>query len=268
MGALIGLHLRIGVTVSVTLLMLAVGPVCAQPSTIEGRVLQLGLGSIAANGVVVFHSADATEAAAFFARELDAALAWYAEELGWHGTIRAAVLNAADYRLVTPLPYPSPHTESATNFIVLADRANSHPGFELWDLDSEVVSAAWAFHEVGHVIARDLNVVSGNLWINELIANVIMAGYIRAERPDLMGYQSGMPSRFANANTYSRLSEFDELYFQMGQLDYLWFHFHLAAIADFLVAGPGGLAGAMVSYLDNRLATLLSTHERKMLNLR
>jgi hypothetical protein len=159
-----------------------------------------------------------------------------------------AVLGAADYPRVTPLPYPSPHAETATDFIVVADRADDHPGFDLWDLDNRVVSAAWAFHEVGHVIARDLGIVSANLWVNELIANVIMAGYIRAERPEYIAYQNGMPPRFASENRFDTLAQFDEIYFRMGQLDYLWFHFHLAALADYMVDGPGGLA-AMVDGL-------------------
>jgi hypothetical protein len=220
-------------------------PALGQPATIAGRVAALGLETIATDRVLVSYSEGADEEALFFADEVAAAVDWYRQELDWDGTIRMAVLDAADYPLVTPLPYPSPHAETATGFIVVADRADDHPGFDLWDLDNQVVSAAWAFHEVGHVIARDLGIVSANLWVNELIANVIMAGYIRAARPELIGYQSGMPPRFASQNRFGTLAQFDEIYFQMGQSDYLWFHFHLAALADFIVDGPGGLVAAI-----------------------
>ena len=111
------------------------------------------------------------------------------------------------------------------------------------------MNTAWLFHEMGHVIARDLGTGSGNLWVNELIANVLMAGYIRAERPELIGYQSGMPPRFAEANRFETLAEFDQFYFSMGQLDYLWFHFHIARVAGFMVAGPGGLAVVVEGFL-------------------
>ncbi len=227
---------------ALTLYAAAVSPSFGQPATIAGRVAELGLATITADRVIVTYSEGADAEARFFADEVAAAVDWYRRELGWDGTIRMAVLDAADYPRVTPLPYPSPHAETATGFIVVADRADDHPGFDLWDLDNRVVSAAWAFHEVGHVVAQDLGIVSANLWVNELIANVIMAGYIRAERPEFIGYQSGMPPRFASGNRFGTLAQFDQIYFQMGQRDYLWFHFHLAALADFMVDGPGGLS--------------------------
>lgn len=227
------------------LILLAVPPVVAQPDTIAGRVEQLGFDTISRNNLVLSYSDGAESEARHLADEVEAAIAWYQEVLGWDGAIAMAVLDEADYQRVTTLPYPTPHTEGVTGYIVVADHVESHPGFELWDLDGRVVNTAWTFHEIGHVIARDLGIGSANLWINELIANVIMAGYIREERPTLISYQSGMPPRFADANRFSTLEEFDRLYFAMGQLDYLWFHFHIAAIADFLVAGPGGLVAAV-----------------------
>jgi hypothetical protein len=98
---------------------------------------------------------------------------------------------------------------------------------------------------MGHVIARDLGIASNNLWVNELIASVIMAGYVREERLQFAGFQSGMPARFAGEGNYETLAEFDQLYFAMGQFDYLWFHFHIAAIADYVVDAAGGLAAAV-----------------------
>ena len=121
----------------------------------------------------------------------------------------------------------------------------SHPGFDLWGIDGRDINAAWTFHEMGHVIAHDLGIASANAWVNELIASVIMAGYVRAERPQFAGFQSGMPPRFANANHFSTLEQFDSLYFAMGQLDYLWFHFYIAQIADYLASGPGGIVAAV-----------------------
>jgi len=224
---------------------MAAASVVAQPDTIAGRVERIGFDAIERNGLVLSYSDGANSEALYLASEVEAAIAWYRDVLGWNGSIAMAVLNEADYRRVTTLPYPTPHTESVTGFIVVADRVEAHPGFDLWDLDGRVVNTAWTFHEIGHVIARDLGIGSANLWINELIANVVMAGYIREERPALISYQSGMPPRFADANRFSTLDEFDQLYFAMGQRDYLWFHFHIAAIADFLVAGPGGLAAAI-----------------------
>jgi hypothetical protein len=173
-----------------------------------------------------------------------AAVAWYRRTLAWDGSVDMAVLDEADYRRTTGIPYPSPHAEIRTGFIIIADHVETHPGFGLWEIDGRDINTAWTFHELGHVIAHDLGIASANVWVNELIASVIMAGYVRAERPEFDGFQSGMPPRFADAGHFATLADFDELYFSMGQYDYLWFHFHLARIADFMAGQPGGLSAA------------------------
>jgi hypothetical protein len=157
-----------------------------------------------------------------------------------------AVLTAADYQWTTRLPYPTPFTETRTGFIVIADRVDTHPGFEMWDLDGQALNTAWAFHEIGHVIARDRGIGSGSPWIGELVANVVMAAYVRAERPQFDGFQSGLPARFATAARVTQLAAFDRIYFQMGQLNYLWFQFQIAAVADYLVA-EGDFAAVMAA---------------------
>jgi hypothetical protein len=220
-------------------------PSVGQVETIDARVESLDLATIVAPRLVLSYSDGAEKEGQLYAAQAEAAIGWYTEALRWTGSIRMAVLTEHGYLLTTTLPYPTPFTESGTRFIVIADSAESHPGFELWDLDDSVVNTAWLFHEMGHVIARDLGIGSANLWVNELIANIMMAGYIRAERPELIGYQSGMPPRFADANRFETLAEFDRYYFNMGQLDYLWFHFHIARVADFMISGPGGTAGVV-----------------------
>jgi len=221
-------------------------PPAAQPAgTNAARVALLGLYRIVGPDLVLFYSAGAEAEASFYAEEVAAAVRWYRETLGWTDPVTMAVLNRADYLRATPIPYPSPHAETATGFIIIADRVESHPGFDLWDLDARALNAAWMFHELGHVIARSRGILSANLWINELVASVIMAGYIRAERPEFLGFQSGMPPRFAGAGRFQTLAQFDELYFAMGQFDYLWFHFHIARIADYLASDPAGLAAVV-----------------------
>jgi hypothetical protein len=230
-------------TVLLAALLAAAAPVYAQfGPTNASRVAALQLPKIERDGIVLSYSPGARDEAEFYATEAAAAVAWYHRALPWNRSIAMAVLDPAGFRLATAIPYPSPHAETLTGFIIIADDVTSHPGFDLWDIDERSINAAWLFHEMGHVIARELGIGSANLWVNELIASVIMAGYVRAERPQFAGFQSGMPPRFAHANHFSTLEEFDTLYFAMGQLDYLWFHFHIARIADYLVSGPDGFA--------------------------
>ncbi len=231
------------VAVLLAALVATAAPIHAQfGATNASRVAALQLPKIERDGVILHYSPGAKGEAEFYASEATAAVAWYHRTLPWKDSIAMAVLDPAGFRLATAIPYPSPHAETLTGFIIIADHVTSHPGFNLWDIDERSINAAWLFHEMGHVIAHALGIGSSNFWVNELIASVIMAGYIRAERPQFAGFQSGMPPRFANANHYRTLTDFDNLYFDMGQLDYLWFHFHIARIADYLVSGPDGLA--------------------------
>ncbi len=201
------------------------------------RAAAAGLPVIEDGPLRLAHSASATDVAERFRKDLVAAINWYRAETGWSAeTVRIAILDHGDYTRITGIPYPTPHAETRTGFIILADDIRAHPGFELWDLDAGAVNMAWAFHEIGHVIADDLGIRAGSAWVNELIANVLMAAYVRAERPEFAGYQSGMPPRFATAGVYTRLADLDRIYFAMGQLNYLWFHFQLAHLADVMTA--------------------------------
>jgi hypothetical protein len=216
------------------LILLAAGLAPAAAQSGLDRLDALDLPQITGR-ITLDHSEAASEIAGAYFPEIDAAARWFEDMLGWTGPVRVAVLTAEDYARVGTIPYPSPYTETRTGLIVIADDVSTHPGFELWDLDAFELNAAWAFHELGHKIARDLGIWSPSYFVNELIANVFMAAYVRAERPIFAGFQSGMPPRFASAGTITRLEDFDRVYFGMGQANYLWFHFHLAAMADFIV---------------------------------
>lgn len=221
------------------------GAAAQTPATNSGRVDALGLPRLE-GAVTLSYSRAAEREAAVYHTELEAAVAWYRRETGWSVPVRVAVLSKADFPRATSIPYPTPHAETATGFIILADRVDEHPGFDLWDLDAVALNTAWGFHEMGHVLARDLGIASTSAWVGELIANMFMAAYVRAERPALAGFQSGLPPRFREPQRYTSLAEFDALYFGMGQQNYLWFQFEIARLADYLVARgnfPGVVAG-------------------------
>jgi hypothetical protein len=163
---------------------------------------------------------------------------WVRNNTGWdHAPVRLAVLDPADFPKVTGIPYPTPHAEGSTGLLIVADDVSSHPGFSLWDIPEREINTAWAFHELGHLVARDLRIWSSSAWINELVANIVMAAYVRAERPQFAAYQSGLPPRFRDSPGYDTLSDLDARYFAIGQLNYLWFHFQIAHLADAMVAG-------------------------------
>lgn len=124
----------------VLLLSIVAAPAAAQPlATNAGRVTLLGLDRILGDGMSLFYSRGAETEAGFYATEVEAAVRWYRETLGWAGSVAMAALSEADYRRTTAIPYPSPHAEIATGFIIIADHVESHPGFDLWDIDTRAI---------------------------------------------------------------------------------------------------------------------------------
>jgi hypothetical protein len=213
----------------------------------QSAVAQTNLQRLEASGlpkregaITLYYSRGAEREADIYGAEMAAAAMWFRSQLNWNEHLTIAVLDKADFGRITSIPYPSPHAETLTGLIIIADHVVEHPGFDRWDINEVAINCAWSFHEIGHVMARDLGIASGNAWINELAASTFMAAYIRAQRPQFAGFQSGMPPRFNSTGRVSRLTEFDTLYFSIGQWDYLWYHFHFARIADYL-AGAGDL---------------------------
>src|SRR5262249_38211878 len=220
---------RIGAPILAVFLVLAAVTSAAAQTNLQ-RVQASGLPK-QEGAITLYASRSAQREAAIYGAEMAAAADWYRAQLGWDGHLTIAVLDKADFGRITQIPYPSPHAETLTGLIIIADHIVEHPGFDRWDLDEVGLNCAWSFHEIGHVIARDLGISSPNAWINELAASIFMAAYVRAQRPQFAGFQSGMPARFTSTGRYSKLAEFDALYFDIGQWDYLWYHFHIARIA-------------------------------------
>ena len=91
----------------VLLLSIVAAPAAAQPlATNAGRVTLLGLDRILGDGMSLFYSRGAETEAGFYATEVEAAVRWYRETLGWAGSVAMAVLSEADYRRTTAIPYP------------------------------------------------------------------------------------------------------------------------------------------------------------------
>ncbi len=191
------------------------------------------------NGLIALHySPSARAPAEIYADALERAVGWYRGKTGWTGHLVMAVLNADDWAKVSgAIPYPSPYSENASSLVVMPDRIDRHPGFDQWDLEPVALNAALTFHEIGHVIASQTGIWSNNTWVNELVANAFLAAYVRAERPAFAGLLNGVPPRFTDFGRYTALVDFDDIYYSMGALNYAWFQFKIAALADYLVSG-------------------------------
>jgi hypothetical protein len=196
----------------------------------------------------LYYSPSAKDEAEIYAATLERAFAWYRARIEWPRPIVMAVLNAEDWAKVSKrIPYPSPFAELASDLVLMPDRIDSHAGFDKWDLEPVGLNAALTFHEIGHVIANQIGLWSDSYWVNELVANIFLAGYVTAERPDFAKLLDGVPPRFTDFGRYTALRDFDYIYYAMGPLNYAWFQFRLAAIARFMVEGAnfGSLIGAL-----------------------
>lgn len=211
----------------------------AEPSPLglnERQLVERGMPVAVIDGTKVYHSATARPQAETYGKAIAEAIAFHRAELGWSGDLAVAVLDADDWRELVALPYPVPHAELTWNLVVMPDSIAGFPGFDLWDFDAEALNVSLTFHEIGHVIANQLDLRSDNHWIEELVADLFLAAYVRAERGDLAAILSGVPPRFSNPGPYDQLADFDFFYAQVGLESYAWFQFRLAEAADRMLA--------------------------------
>ena len=96
-----------------------------------------------------------------------------------------------------------------------------------------------AYHEAGHDFTYELKIRSGNRWVNELVANLFMAAYIDAKRPDLKWALEGPEAHgMKQPPRYTSLRDLDYVYAQgVGPQNYAWFQHQIERLAEFMVAG-------------------------------
>lgn len=184
----------------------------------------------------LYYSPAAEAEADRYAAVLAEAVDWYRETIGWEGRFAMAVLDDGDYERYAGQGYPVPFAEIVTGLVVMPDDISAFPGFDVWDLEAGHLNQTLTLHEVGHVIAYDIGLWSQSHWVNELMANVFLAGYLRARHPDDRALLEGVPPGFEDAGRTKHLVDLDRLYAGVGLDNYAWFQFRLAEIADHLAA--------------------------------
>ncbi len=232
--------MRISTLIGAFLLLVLHSPAATEPSPLglnERQLVERGMPVAVIDGTKVYHSASARAQAATYGQAIAAALAWHRAQLRWTGNLAVAVLDAEDWAELVMLPYPVPHAELNWNLVVMPDSIASFPGFDLWDFEAEALNVSLTFHEVGHIIANQLDIRSDNHWIEELVADLFLAAYVRGERGDLAAILAGVPPRFSNPGPYDQLADLDFFYAEVGLESYAWFQFRLAEAADRMLAG-------------------------------
>ena len=114
--------------------------------------------------------------------------------------------------------------------VVLPARIEDFPSFELIKVAPDLLAEAISFHEAGHIFAHALGIESRNPFVNELIANFFMVGYIRAGHPEFAFMTSDVAARLGSQK-YRSLADLDYLYLDVGAANYAWFQFRLNELA-------------------------------------
>jgi hypothetical protein len=137
-----------------------------------------------------------------------------------------------------------PMSYANSGLVLLPSRLEDLTSLRPPGVDFALTAEAVAFHEAGHIFAHSLKIDGGG-FVNELVANIFMAAFIRAARPDLRFLLQGP---FATAITPRYTSGADLVYLRagVGADNYFWFQSRLHVLADFCVK-----RGSFASVIEN-----------------
>jgi hypothetical protein len=167
-----------------------------------------------------------------YQQSVQPALAWFEEQLHLKMPMDLAVLDHDSYDKIKAGPWPLPYAMPSFNYLVLPGHIEELLGPEP---KAKSPGEYITYHESGHVFAYRLGIDSGNAFVSELVANIFMAGYVHAKRPDLTWVLEGPnPSEHPR---YTSLADLDYVYSGVGPANYAWFQWHLQRMAGYLTTG-------------------------------
>lgn len=197
-------------------------------------------------------SPSARDRAGPFAEVIAKASGFFERTLGWRSDFRLVVLDAEDWGKVTTVPYPAPHVWNRERLVVMPDSLARYPGFDVWKFNDLRLNEILTVHEIGHALVHAHAIPWSDMdhTVNELLANVMMAGFLYDAMPEMARLLDGAPEGFDPPGTAS-LADFDYFYVGVGLERYAWFQFELARAAGFMVREK--LLGELMPLLVGRL---------------
>lgn len=186
-----------------------------------------------AGPVPTWYVPSAQQRAREYQQSLQPALGWFEEELHLKLPMDLAVLDQNSYEKINNVPWPLPYALPNFNYLVFPSHIEELLGPEP---KARAPGEYITYHESGHVFAYRLGIDSGNAFVGELVANIFMAGYIHAKRPDLTWVLEGPnPSDHPR---YTTLADLDYVYYPgVGPANYAWYQWHLQRMAGYLTTG-------------------------------
>jgi len=240
--------------IAIPTLLLTAGQLGAQsPADMLSRLRALQLKE-APGPVPLIYSPASEHRALRWQRSLALAHAWFQSQLHIEAPVTLAVLDRETWRKVTPEILP--HAIVRSSLIVFPEHIEDIYPDAFKSLDPVLGAEAVTFHEAGHIFADALK-IDGNTFVGEFLANVFMAGYIRAARPDLVFMLNG-PLPEMKAPRYTSGGDLNYLEANLPPENYLWFEMQLQRLADFCVKGRS--FGAVVENLAVAFPAVHSRH--------
>lgn len=197
---------------------------------VEAELSRLALKAVEAP-VPTVAVAGSEERARRYAETIREALEFFEAELGWSLDFRLAVLDRPAWEKVSGVPWPAPFVQQAEAYIVMPNSIVDYPGFDQWSFEDRALTEVLTVHEVGHALGAANGLHSANHWIHELIADLFLAAFIRAREPSMLPLLKGPPKGFGPFR-HTQFADLDYLYAGVGLLNYAWYQFELARIAD------------------------------------
>jgi len=134
------------------------------------RFLDLTL-EYSADRVPVYYSAGRKEASLKYYRMLMDGIDYFNKTYDTDSKPTLVILNRTDWESVSRLPYHVPFAYTKAPFTVIMP---AEAGIEKLDYNHELI----VFHELGHIIAAELDIRFTEDWINELVASYLAFDYL------------------------------------------------------------------------------------------
>lgn len=201
--------------------------------------------------------AGAEDRARRYAQTIREALDFFETELGWTLEFRLAVLDRAAWERVSGVPWPAPFVHADEAYIVMPASIVDYPGFGQWNFEDRALTEVLTVHEVGHALGNANGLHSDNHWLHELIADLFLAAFIHARQPSMLPLLNGPPQGFGPF-PHRQFADLDYLYSGVGLLNYAWYQFELARLANLMLAEKPfrQIALELVRQLDGRTPSL------------
>jgi hypothetical protein len=221
----------------------------------------------------ISYSKGFADRARYIADLVKSATGYYGRMLNFRPTIKLAVLNAADWKVLVTngAVYGMPHYKDKEKTLVVAATDNTFwksfvpPSDQLSpDLSAQLTTVyktsdgsvsmqaffdLLAIHELGHAFQSQAGIKMQRNWMSELYVNILLHTYIAGDRPALLPALTLFPKMVVSSGTkefiYTSLNDAENHYNELGSKyprNYGWYQCRWHATAGVIYDRSGSAA--------------------------